>query len=68
MGKPDHGDWPAILDTPGDPALACFTEVQLPVPADPADAAALDGFRVFRIACPDAASLVPDVPAARPSP
>ena len=68
VGKPDHGDWPAIVDTSTDPALACFTEVALPVPADPEDAATIEGFRVFRLACPDAASLVTGDPAARPSP
>jgi hypothetical protein len=48
--KPDHGSWPAILDTP-DPAAACFEEVALPVPDDPDDAAALESVRVFRIEC-----------------
>ena len=34
-----------------DPAAACFEEVLLPIPDDPADAAAIDGVRVFRIEC-----------------
>ncbi len=48
--RADHGSWPAILDGP-DPAAACFEEVLLPVPADPADAAAIAEIRVFRIGC-----------------
>jgi hypothetical protein len=49
-GDPNHGSWPAILDGP-DPAAACFEEVLLPVPPDPADAAAIADVRVFRIEC-----------------
>jgi hypothetical protein len=48
--KDDHGVWPAILDGP-DPAAACFEEVLLPIPGDPADADAIAGIRVFRIEC-----------------
>ena len=46
----EHGSWPAILDGQ-DPAASCFEEVLLPIPDDPADAKAIDGFRVFRIEC-----------------
>jgi hypothetical protein len=49
-------------------AAACFTEVMLPVPADPDEARAIEGFRVFRIECPTGSTLVPADPAARPSP
>jgi hypothetical protein len=47
----DRGIWPDVLGS-GDPAAACFTPLALPVPADPADAAAVAGSRVYRIACP----------------
>lgn len=47
-----HGRWPGVLTDGSDPAAACFVPVDLPVPADPADAAAVAGIRVFRIACP----------------
>ncbi len=67
MGKPEHGAWPAILDGPA-PAAACFREVALPVPDDPADAAAIAGFRVFRIGCQGTAGLPLPAGAARPSP
>ena len=50
VAKPDHGQWPTVLDGP-DPDASCFEEVLLPVPADPADAKAIEGIRVFRIAC-----------------
>jgi hypothetical protein len=50
VANPDHGAWPAILDGP-DPDTTCFEEVPLPIPPDPADAAAIEGVRVFRIAC-----------------
>lgn len=46
-----RGVWPAVLSE-GDPAAACFHELALPVPADPADAAAVQGVRAWRIACP----------------
>ena len=46
----DRGAWPAVLDGPA-PAAACFHEVLLPVPDDPADASAIAGIRVFRIGC-----------------
>jgi hypothetical protein len=64
----DHGEWPGILDTSGDPAAACFREVDLPVPADPADAAAIATVRVFRIECAAGSASGPEVPASRPSP
>ena len=50
VGKTDHGQWPAVLDG-ADPDAACFQEVLLPIPDDPADAAAIRDVRVFRIAC-----------------
>ena len=46
----EHGSWPAVLDGP-DPDAACFEEVLLPIPDDPVDAEAIEGIRVFRIAC-----------------
>jgi hypothetical protein len=52
MTGDDHGSWPGVL-AGSDPAAACFREVELPVPEDPADARAIDGVRVFRIECPD---------------
>ena len=61
----DHGRWPAILGLQfgaGDPALACFEEVRLPVPADADDAAAIEDVSVFRITC----SGVADNPAGTP--
>ena len=68
VAKDDHGEWPGILDGGSDPAAACFAEVTLPVPADPDEARAIEGFRVFRIDCPTGWALVPPQPAARPSP
>ncbi len=50
VASPERGAWPAILDGP-DPDAACFQEVLLPTPSDPADAAAIADVRVFRIAC-----------------
>ena len=47
----EHGIWPAVLDQ-GGADTACFTEVTLPMPADPDDAAALRDTRVFRVGCP----------------
>lgn len=47
----EHGRWPAVIDA-GGPDVACFREVPLPAPADPADAAALRDSRVFRVGCP----------------
>ncbi len=63
----ERGAWPAILDGP-DPDATCFQEVLLPVPPDPADAAAIADVRVFRIACAGVAAVDGDpvpVPAAR---
>ena len=67
VAKDDHGDWPAILDGP-DPMAPCFREVRLPVPADPADATAILGFRVFRIGCDGMATHPAQIGTARPSP
>ena len=53
VGKPDHGDWPAVLDT-DTPGAACFEELDLGTPPDPDEAAAIQGFRVFRLACLEA--------------
>ncbi|MDQ2965515.1 MAG: hypothetical protein M3R57_06675 [Chloroflexota bacterium] len=46
-----HTLWPEILDR-GGPGTECFDEVVLGTPADPAQAAALAGTRVFRLVCP----------------
>ena len=53
--RSDHGDWPAILDG-GDPAAACFEELDLGTPDDPAMAKALADVRVFRLTCTGAPS------------
>jgi hypothetical protein len=58
---PEHGRWPAVLES-GDPAARCFEEVALPVPADPADAHALAGVRLFRIICAGVARSAPPEP------
>ena len=50
--QPDHGEWPDVLAAADDPAAACFTEMDLPTPPNPADAALLTDVRVFRITCP----------------
>jgi len=68
MTKQDHGAWPVILDDPSDPAAACFHEVSLPVPADPADARAVKDARAWRIGCEPAAAGVTHDPAGRLSP
>ena len=47
----DRGVWPGVL-AGGDAASACFHELALPVPSDPADAAAVKDLRAWRIACP----------------
>ena len=47
----DDNDWPQVLDGSTDPAAACFQEVTLPVPPDPAEAKAIADVRVFRITC-----------------
>ncbi|HEY5433932.1 MAG TPA: hypothetical protein VIK13_01750, partial [Candidatus Limnocylindrales bacterium] len=67
VAKAEHGAWPAILDGPA-PAAACFREVALPVPKDPADAAAIAGMRVFRIGCAGTAERPAPAGAAQPSP
>lgn len=46
-----HTLWPDVLDA-GGPGTECFDEVALGTPADPAQAAALAGTRVFRLVCP----------------
>jgi len=51
LTSPDRGVWPGVL-TGGDPASACFHELTLPVPSNPADAAAVKDVRAWRIACP----------------
>jgi hypothetical protein len=59
----DGNSWPEILDGSTDPAAACFQPVTLPVPADPAEAAAISDVRVYRITCdkvPSAAATLPD--------
>jgi hypothetical protein len=67
VGEPGHGASPAILDG-SVPAADCFHEVTLPVPEDPADAAAIAGMRVFRIGCEGLAVRPALTSAARPSP
>jgi hypothetical protein len=52
----DQNEWPQLLDTSSDPAAGCFREVLLPVPADPAEASALEDVRVFEIGCDAPAS------------
>jgi len=51
LASTERGIWPATLAS-GDPAAACFHELTLATPTDPADAAAVNGVRVWRIACP----------------
>ena len=67
VAKPEHGAWPAILDGQ-EPAASCFHEVALPVPDDPADAAAIAGIRVFGIGCEGTAAGPARAGATRPSP
>lgn len=47
----ERGIWPGAL-ADGSPAAACFHELTLPAPSDPADAAAIGGVRAWQIACP----------------
>jgi hypothetical protein len=47
----DHGGWPGVLGTSA-PSSSCFEPVDIGVPADPGEAAALNGTRVYRIVCP----------------
>jgi hypothetical protein len=68
LGKPEDGSWPAVLDKGTDPAAACFSEVALPVPEDPADALAIRDVRVFRIGCRTTAGVAEPVPGVGPSP
>ena len=51
----ERGSWPQVLAT-GAPKASCFTPVPLPQPTDPADAAAIAGARLYRIACPATAT------------
>jgi hypothetical protein len=46
-----HTLWPDVLDA-GSPGSECFDEIALGTPADAAQAAALEGTRVFRLVCP----------------
>jgi hypothetical protein len=50
-GERNERSWPAVLGN-GDPGAACFEEVRLGVPSDPALARALADTRVYRIVCP----------------
>jgi hypothetical protein len=68
IARGDHGDWPEVLDRSTDAAAACFTEVRLGTPDDPAEARAIEDVRVWHIACNDAAASVTRDAAARPSP
>ncbi len=56
-----HGHWPQILAT-GVPGAACFAPTPLPTPADPADAAAIEGVRLYRIGCPATTTTPQDTP------
>ena len=47
----DRGGWPTILDARG-PGTECFQPVDIGTPADPEEAEALKGTRVYRIVCP----------------
>jgi hypothetical protein len=51
MTSDQRGIWPAALNS-GDPAAACFHELTLPTPSDPADADAVHDARAWQIACP----------------
>ena len=55
LSSDGHGRWPGVIDAgptgPGGPSAACFHEVTLTEPTDPAERAALQGTRVFRIDC-----------------
>jgi len=51
VSSDDHGGWPAILGS-GAEGADCFQPVDLGQPADAALADALQGTRVYRIACP----------------
>ena len=51
LSSADHGRWPAVLAS-GAPGATCFQELNLGSPADPADARAIAGTRVFEIGCP----------------
>ncbi len=66
----DHAGPRRMARDPGwtRPAAACFHEVLLPVPDDPADAAAIEGIRVFRIGCEGTAVRTAANGAARRSP
>jgi len=49
-GGPD-ATWPAVLQQGGMNA-GCFSQVEVPPPADPALARAMAGTKVFRVSCP----------------
>jgi hypothetical protein len=66
VGGADESPWPDILDTSSDPAVACFHELELPVPADPADAASIQDIRVFEIACPPSTAARVGLPSGPP--
>ena len=66
VGGADESPWPDILDTSSDPAVACFHELELPVPADPADAASIEDIRVFEIACPPSTAARVGLPSGPP--
>jgi hypothetical protein len=51
ISSDDRADWRHPLPA-HDPASACFREVNLGVPADPADAHVLEGTRLYEIVCP----------------
>jgi hypothetical protein len=47
----EHGTWPGVLDA-GGADVACFREIRLGVPTDPAVRSALQDTRVFELICP----------------
>jgi hypothetical protein len=68
IAKGDHGGWPEVLDAGADPVTTCFREVRLGIPADPAEAASIEGVRVWRIGCDAPTAVVTHDPAGRRSP
>jgi hypothetical protein len=51
LSSDDRGGWPGVLAA-GGPGSGCFEPVEIGVPADPDEAKALAGTRVYRIVCP----------------
>jgi hypothetical protein len=55
VGNDHHGRWPQVLGEQVQDA-DCFVPTALPPLADPADRAAIEGVRVYEIACPGTAT------------